>query len=185
MLSKIAVNKCLIVLPDDDKIIVPEGISSDRSAYVAVRISEDLQTVELLGFYPSFDPNDPPEEIEFNELHPMENLVDRLVEIKAIIDFYQSNNPLVVTLKELLIDDSEFMVKVAPQTHRIFTQRPLKRQLSDLKYYLKNTPEMVDRFLLIVDSLPSPPAPSSQRERGFRPFLRYVKVRSNRLISKQ
>lgn len=71
--------ECRPILPDDQEMLVLPRAEGKRLGYVAVRLSEDLQQAELLGFIPakSLDRRDI-EAIPLNQIQPLEDAIQAL-----------------------------------------------------------------------------------------------------------
>ncbi len=68
--------ECRPVMLEDTAISLPPEVTEDRIAYVGVRFQEQLDKVELLGFIRSADVPESSTTIEFDQLEPIENLID-------------------------------------------------------------------------------------------------------------
>jgi hypothetical protein len=74
VIPDLGIIECRPVLPGETVISLPPEVTEDRIAYVAVQFQEQLNEVQLLGFYPAVDPQ--PEVIEIASLKPIELLID-------------------------------------------------------------------------------------------------------------
>ncbi|ELS03241.1 Protein of unknown function (DUF1822) [Xenococcus sp. PCC 7305] len=74
--------ECRVVLLDQQELIVPPEVQSDRIAYIAVKISSSLRKCELLGFIPEVTA----ESTSLAQLHGIENLPAYLREYKQLQD---------------------------------------------------------------------------------------------------
>lgn len=74
--------ECRPVLPGETEVILPPEVTEERIGYLLVGFNEELTEAELLGFLPMFDPEDAPEEIEIDELEPLESLFDCLMRLE-------------------------------------------------------------------------------------------------------
>lgn len=69
--------ECRPVLPGDTELELPIP-AGDRLGYVAVEMSEDLNSAKLLGFVPASDVTDGAEALSVADLYPLENLLNTL-----------------------------------------------------------------------------------------------------------
>ena len=83
--------ECRPVLPDETEFILPPEVTEERIGYLFVRFNEELTEAELLGFLPMFDPEDGPEEIEIDDLEPLESLFDCLIRLEDANNFWSSS----------------------------------------------------------------------------------------------
>lgn len=83
--------ECRPVLPDETEITIPPEVTEDRIGYLFVRFNEELTEAELLGFLPMFDPEEPPEEIEIDDLEPLESLFDCLARLEDANNSWSSS----------------------------------------------------------------------------------------------
>lgn len=70
--------ECRPLLPGESAFMLPPEVTSDRLGYVAVRFSEELNRVELLGFINASKITDPFESISLDHLQSLDTLIDRL-----------------------------------------------------------------------------------------------------------
>ncbi len=96
--------ECRPVLPGETVITLPPEVTEDRIAYIAVQFQEQLNEVQLLGFYPAIDPQSPTEELKITNLQPIEALIDYLNRLESALDFFQSNDPVAEKVKTRLIE---------------------------------------------------------------------------------
>lgn len=81
--------KCRPVLPEDTAISLPPEATEDRIAYVGVRFQEQLDKAELLGFIRAVDVPETSTTIDFDQLEPIENLIDYLFRLESGISLLQ------------------------------------------------------------------------------------------------
>ena len=81
--------ECRFVLPEQEKIKLPPEVLEDRIGYLFVRLEESLQSGEILGFLPIYEPDEMPEEVEIDELEDIEILFESLQGLES------GNNALV------------------------------------------------------------------------------------------
>ena len=72
--------ECRTVLLDQQELIVPPEVQSDRAAYIIVKFSSSLRECELLGFTPAITANP----ISLNKLQPIGNLTAHLRNFKQL-----------------------------------------------------------------------------------------------------
>lgn len=110
--------ECRPVLPGETVISLPSEVTEDRIAYIGVQFQEQLNEVQLLGFYPTTDPQTPLETIEITSLQPIETLIDYLDRLESALDFFQSNDPVAAKVKQRLNDES--FSEIVTQLERIY-----------------------------------------------------------------
>jgi Protein of unknown function (DUF1822) len=110
--------ECRPVLPGEKIISLPPEVTENRIAYIGVQFQEQLNEVQLLGFYPTTDPQSPLETIEITNLQPIETLIDYLDRLESALDFFQSNDPVVLKVKERLTDEP--FPEIVTQLERIY-----------------------------------------------------------------
>ncbi|MCY7277527.1 MAG: DUF1822 family protein [Phormidesmis sp. CAN_BIN44] len=71
--------ECRRVLPDSNTVTIPEEVWSDRIAFIAVRLDEDLSQAEILGFVDQVQSR----EIPLSQLRSLEELPAYLHSLKA------------------------------------------------------------------------------------------------------
>ncbi|WP_354634606.1 DUF1822 family protein [Planktothricoides raciborskii] len=110
--------ECRPVLPGETVISLPSEVTENRIAYIGVQFQEQLNEVQLLGFYPTTDPQTPLETIEITSLQPIETLIDYLDRLESALDFFQSNDPVAAKVKQRLNDES--FSEIVTQLERIY-----------------------------------------------------------------
>lgn len=110
--------ECRPVLPGQTAISIPPEVTEDRIAYIAVQFQEQLNEVQLLGFYPAIDPQLPPETIEISRLQPIETLIDYIDRLESAQFFLQSDEEVAIQVRERLVDQS--ISEIATQLERIY-----------------------------------------------------------------
>ncbi|MEK0178425.1 DUF1822 family protein [Microcoleus anatoxicus] len=110
--------ECRPVLPGQTVISLPAEVTEDRIAYIAVQFQEQLNEVQLLGFYPAIDPQSPPETIEISRLQPIETLIDYIDRLESAQFFLQSDEEVAVKVREGLADQPTS--EIAAQLERIY-----------------------------------------------------------------
>ncbi|MCC3582667.1 DUF1822 family protein [Microcoleus sp. PH2017_30_WIL_O_A] len=110
--------ECRPVLPGQTAISIPSEVTEDRIAYIAVQFQEQLNEVQLLGFYPAIDPQSPPETIEISRLQPIETLIDYIDRLESAQFFLQSDEEVAIQVRERLVDQP--ISEIAAQLERIY-----------------------------------------------------------------
>ena len=87
--------ECCPVLPDEEILYLPEEIRHDCIGYVAVKFSQELNQVELLGFLPVNYINSSSKKIPLDKLHSLNDLIEHLNPL-------ESENLVAVVLREWL-----------------------------------------------------------------------------------
>jgi len=81
--------ECRPVLPDQKEITLPPEVREDRIGYIFVKFDNDLQEAELLGFLSILYPDNDFEDIELQELEPLENFFTVLERMEYIPQVYE------------------------------------------------------------------------------------------------
>lgn len=114
--------ECRPVLPGETVISLPPEVTEDRIAYIAVQFQEQLNEVQLLGFYPAIDPQLPTEELTIANLQPIEALIDYLNRLESALDFFQSDDGVAKTVKTRLIEQP--LTEIIAGLEQIYRIRP-------------------------------------------------------------
>jgi len=109
--------ECLPVLPGETVITLPPEVTEDRICYIAVQFQEQLNEVQLLGFMPALDPEEPLSQIEIANLQPIENLVDYLDRLESAQDFLCSDDEVAIKVRKRL--NTESFSEIVAQIERI------------------------------------------------------------------
>ena len=88
LIKNIGKLECRPVLENAQFVYVPPEVQSNRIGYVAVQISESLQSAKLLGFVKEVSIDNLP----INQLQPLENLLDYLECLELQTTKYKSQN---------------------------------------------------------------------------------------------
>ncbi|MBW4605676.1 MAG: DUF1822 family protein [Hassallia sp. WJT32-NPBG1] len=99
--------ECRPVLENAQFVYVPPEVQSNRIGYVAVQISESLQSAKLLGFVKEVSIDNLP----INQLQPLENLLKHLEDLEVQKAKYKSKN---------LVSSSQKMVDLKRWFENIF-----------------------------------------------------------------
>ncbi|MEM9274647.1 MAG: DUF1822 family protein [Cyanobacteria bacterium P01_F01_bin.143] len=105
--------ECRTALLDQQELIVPPEVQSDRAAYIIVKFSSSLQECELLGFTPAITANS----ISLKQLQPIGNLTAHLREFKQLQERKKSQ-PMIELSKwgQGVIDDGWELLATIFQT---------------------------------------------------------------------
>jgi hypothetical protein len=110
--------ECRPILPGDTIINLPAEVTEDRIGYVGVQFNEQLQQAQILGFFPTLDPIDTPEQILISELEPIENLIDYLERLETGTEFLASDDQVALQVRERL--NSESLTEIVAEFERIY-----------------------------------------------------------------
>ncbi|MEZ2228927.1 MAG: DUF1822 family protein [Microcoleus sp.] len=110
--------ECRPVLPEDENCYIPVDTWENRLGYVAVEIDESSREATLLGFYPPINALEMMEHISIDSFQPLETLIDHLNRIESALDFFQSDEPVVVKVKQRLTDEP--LAEIITQLERIY-----------------------------------------------------------------
>jgi hypothetical protein len=99
--------------------------------------------VQLLGFYPTIDPQAPPGEIEIASLQPIETLIDYIDRLESAHFFLQSDEEVAIKVRERLEDQSIF--EIAAQLERIYrTYNKYERRYAGGEFLASYLPTVKD-----------------------------------------
>lgn len=110
--------ECRPVLPEDENCYIPVDTWENRIGYVAVEIDESSREATLLGFYPPINALEMMEHISFDSFQPLETLIDHLDRIESALDFFLSDEPIAVKVKQRLTDEP--LSEIITQLERIY-----------------------------------------------------------------
>ena len=132
--------ECCPVLPGETVISLPAEVTEDRIAYIAVQFQEQLNEVQLLGFYPAIDPQLPPETIEISRLQPIETLIDYIDRLESAQFFLRSDEEVAIQVRERLVDQP--ISAIAAQLERIYrTYNKYERRYAGGDFLASYVPE--------------------------------------------
>ena len=114
--------ECRVVMPDDTEITLPPEVTENRIAYVAIRVQEQLNQVELLGFVRVTDVSESATTLGFEQLEPIENLVDYLFRLESGMEFLQEKSEVDERVRQRL--ETTPMSQIIAQLERIVRQEP-------------------------------------------------------------
>ncbi len=100
LIPNIGTIECCPILPNQNQVYLPIDALSDRLGYVAVQFNEQLDRVELKGFFPLQTEIAPPE-LSLNDFHPIETLFESL-ELEIIPNIVQRGDALLSNLSQWL-----------------------------------------------------------------------------------
>ncbi|MCU0535326.1 MAG: DUF1822 family protein [Hydrococcus sp. Prado102] len=89
VLPNIGKLECRPILPEEQVITIPPEASDNRIGYVAVRLSEELDRVELLGFITPSQVSQPPEPISVTQLQSLDSLLETIHRLKLLVNLRQ------------------------------------------------------------------------------------------------
>ncbi|MDY7008227.1 MAG: DUF1822 family protein [Cyanobacteriota bacterium] len=122
--------ECRPVLPEQEVVVLPEEVREDRIGYVFVKFDNDLQEAELLGFLSSVELDENRDEINLEELKPLEDLLTVLYDEQINeINSYRER------LEKLLDDDWVEPEKILVSSGRRKQSNANANQLSKEKQY--------------------------------------------------
>lgn len=110
--------ECRPVLPTDENCYIPADTWENRLGYVAVEIDESSREATLFGFYPTINPLEMMEQVSCESFQPLEALIDHLDRIESALFFFQSDEPVVVKVRERLTDEP--LAEIITQLERIY-----------------------------------------------------------------
>ena len=91
--------ECRPVLPGETAIFLPDEVIENRIGYVGVQFSDRLDSVQLLGFVPSLDSSNPPQQIAVAELMPIDTLIEQITRLEEAIAFLETDDPVAVQVR--------------------------------------------------------------------------------------
>lgn len=89
MLENVGKLECRPLLPGMDALVLPQEVTRERIGYVAVRFSERLDCVEILGFAPARAILGHSEVIAINKLQSLDVLIDTINQRKNLVNLCQ------------------------------------------------------------------------------------------------
>jgi hypothetical protein len=110
--------ECRPVLPGETTILLPEEVIENRIGYVGVQFSDRLDSVQLLGFTPSFDSSNPPQQIAVAELMPIDTLIEQITRLEEAIAFLETDDPVAVQVRSTIQTQSQS--NIVAQLERIY-----------------------------------------------------------------
>jgi hypothetical protein len=110
--------ECRPVLPGETTIFLPEEVIENRIGYVGVQFSDRLDSVQLLGFVPSLDSSNPPQQIAVAELMPIDTLLEQITRLEEAIAFLETDDPVAVQVRATIQTQSQS--NIVAQLERIY-----------------------------------------------------------------
>jgi len=110
--------ECRPVLPGETAIFLPEEVIENRIGYVGVQFSDRLDSVQLLGFVPSLDSSNPPQQIAVAELMPIDALIEQITRLEEAIAFLETNDPVAIQVRSTIQTQSQS--NIVAQLERIY-----------------------------------------------------------------
>jgi hypothetical protein len=110
--------ECRPVLPGETSIFLPEEVIENRIGYVGVQFSERLDSVQLLGFAPSLDSLNPPQQLAVAELMPIDALIEQISRLEEAIAFLETDDPVAIQVRSTIQTQSQS--NIVAQLERIY-----------------------------------------------------------------
>lgn len=110
--------ECRPVLPGETTIFMPDEVIENRIGYVGVQFSDRLDSVQLLGFAPSLDSSNPPQQLAVAELMPIDTLIEQIARLEEAIAFLETDDPVAVQVRSQLQTQSQS--NIVAQLERIY-----------------------------------------------------------------
>lgn len=110
--------ECRPVLPGETTLLLPEEVIENRIGYVGVQFSDRLDSVQLLGFVPSLDSSNPPQQIAVAELMPIDTLLEQITRLEEAIAFLETDDPVAVQVRSTIQTQSQS--NIVAQLERIY-----------------------------------------------------------------
>ena len=110
--------ECRPVLPGDTTIFLPEEVIENRIGYVGVQFSDRLDSVQLLGFAPSLDSLNPPQQLAIAELMPIDALIEQISRLEEAIAFLETDDPVAIQVRSTIQTQSQS--NIVAQLERIY-----------------------------------------------------------------
>ncbi|MEG4302454.1 DUF1822 family protein, partial [Microcoleus sp. D3_18a_C4] len=110
--------ECRPVLPGETTILLPEEVIENRIGYVGVQFSDRLDSVQLLGFAPTFDSSNPPQQIAVAELMPIDALIEQITRLEEAIAFLETDDPVAIQVRSTIQTQSQS--NIVAQLERIY-----------------------------------------------------------------
>ncbi|MEZ2241131.1 DUF1822 family protein [Microcoleus sp.] len=110
--------ECRPVLPGETTIFLPDEVIENRIGYVGVQFSDRLDSVQLLGFAPSLDSSNPPQQIAVAELMPIDALIEQITRLEEAIAFLETDDPVAIQVRSTIQTQSQS--NIVAQLERIY-----------------------------------------------------------------
>ncbi|MCU0544868.1 MAG: DUF1822 family protein [Oscillatoriaceae cyanobacterium Prado104] len=110
--------ECRPVLPGETTIFLPEEVIENRIGYVGVQFSDRLDSVQLLGFAPTLDSSNPPQQLAIAELMPIDFLIEQITRLEEAISFLETDDPVAVRVRSQI--EARSPSNIVAQLERIY-----------------------------------------------------------------
>jgi hypothetical protein len=110
--------ECRPFLPGETTILLPEEVIENRIGYVGVQFSDRLDSVQLLGFAPSLDSSNPPQQIAVAELMPIDTLIEQITRLEEAIAFLETDDPVAIQVRDQI--ETQSQSNIVAQLERIY-----------------------------------------------------------------
>lgn len=110
--------ECRPVLPGETTILLPDEVIENRIGYVGVQFSDRLDSVQLLGFAPSLDSSNPPQQLAVAELMPIDTLIEQITRLEEAIAFLETDDPVAIQVRSTIQTQSQS--NIVAQLERIY-----------------------------------------------------------------
>ncbi|MDF0555668.1 DUF1822 family protein [Kamptonema sp. UHCC 0994] len=110
--------ECRPVLPGETAIFLPDEVKENRIGYVGVQFSDRLDSVQLLGFAPSADSLNPPQQLAIAELMPIDALIEQITRLEEAIAFLETDDPVAIQVRAQI--ETQSLSNIVAQFERIY-----------------------------------------------------------------
>lgn len=110
--------ECRPVLPGETAIFLPDEVIENRIGYVGVQFGDRLDSVQLLGFAPSLDSSNPPQQLAIAELMPIDTLIEQITRLEEAIAFLETDDPVAVQVRSQI--ETQSPSNIVAQFERIY-----------------------------------------------------------------
>ena len=118
MIPGIGKLECRPIWEGETALTLPSEVIEDRVGYLAVQFGEHLDSAKLLGFAPAVDASNPPKQVAFTNLQPLDALIEYLYRLELANNFLQGSDPVAVRVREVL--ESNPLSEIVAQLERIW-----------------------------------------------------------------
>ncbi len=110
--------ECCPVLPGEKTISLSSDVIENPIGYVAVQFTENLDSVQLLGFAPSQDPLNIPQLLALTELMPIDALSEQITRLENAIAFLETDDQVAVQVRSQI--ETQSWSDIINQLERIY-----------------------------------------------------------------
>lgn len=110
--------ECRPVLPGETTIFLPDEVIENLIGYVGVQFNDRLDSVQLLGFAPSLDSSNPPQQLAVAELMPIDTLIEQITRLEEAIAFLETDDPVAVQVRSQI--ETRSPSNIVAQLERIY-----------------------------------------------------------------